>query len=338
MSSPDNAQFSAQLNATTEAAIEWLVCLHSGQMSSSQQQALAQWLDADSSHRAAWQRLQAPLQQMLQPLRNQDEGNSSADARLGELLGHTLARAEAGTRRRRQILRGALGLCGVAAGSAWLFDRHMPLTQWSANLRTGTGERRVFTLPDGSTVTLDARSAVDLDFSAGQRRILLRQGALLAEAAPQTPGGTPFIVQTAHGQIRALGTSFSVRQNADDSLVGMLKHTTQITTTAGEQLILTEGHTARFNASNIWTDTRAPSSTAAWQRGMLEAHDLPLGEVVQALRAYRPGLIRIAPHAAALQVYGTYSLDDTDRALAALAETLPVRMHVYPGGVLVVIE
>ena len=67
MSSPDNAQFSAQLNATTEAAIEWLVCLHSGQMSSSQQQALAQWLDADPRHRSAWEQLQAPLQQLRVP-------------------------------------------------------------------------------------------------------------------------------------------------------------------------------------------------------------------------------------------------------------------------------
>jgi transmembrane sensor len=71
---------------------------------------------------------------------------------------------------------------------------------------------------------------------------------------------------------------------------------------------------------------------------MLEAHDLPLGEVVQALRAYRAGFIRVAPRAAALHVYGTFSLDDTDRALAALAETLPIAVNVYQRGWLVTIE
>ena len=320
------------LNPATEAAIEWLLCLHSGEMSPEQRQRFEQWLEAAPSHRSAWQQLQAPLQQMLQPLRH------PGPEHMGQLLGQTLARAEAGTRKRRQLLRGALGLGGMAAGCGWLLDRHTPLAQWNASLRTDTGQRREFKLPDGSTVTLDARSAADLDFDAGQRRVILRQGALMAQAAPQIPGGSAFVVQTAHGQICALGTCFSVRQSPEFSCVGMLEHSVQITTHDGEQQVLDEGHSARFNTRAIWADSIAPSSMSAWQQGMLEAHDLPLGEVVQALRAYRHGLIRVSAHAAALQVYGTYSLEDTDRALAALAETLPIRLRSYSGGALVMIE
>jgi len=62
---------------------------------------------------------------------------------------------------------------------------------------------------------------------------------------------------------------------------------------------------------------------------MLEAHDQPLGEVVQALRAYRAGFIRVAPRAAALHVYGTFSLDDTDRALAALESGFSLQIKRY---------
>lgn len=312
------------LNPATEAAIEWLVCLHSGQMSQEQRRGFEQWLEAAPAHRAAWQQ--------LQPLR------SSGPEHMGQLLGQTLARAEAGTRRRRQILRGALALGGITTGCGWLLDRQTPLAQWSAKLRTDTGQRRDFTLPDGSTVTLDARSAADLAFDAGQRRVILRQGALVARAAPQTPGGPAFVVQTMHGQIHALGTRFSVRLNPQFSSVGMLEHSVSITTVDGAQQVLAEGHSARFDTQGIWADASAPSSMAAWQQGMLEAHDLPLGEVVQALRAYRRGWIRVSAHAAALQVYGTYSLEDTDRALAALAETLPIRLRSYSGGALVMIE
>ncbi len=320
------------LNPATEAAIEWLVCLHSGQMSQEQRRGFEQWLEAAPAHRAAWLQLQAPLQNLLQPLR------SSGPEHMGQLLGQTLARAEAGTRRRRQILRGALALGGITGGCGWLLDRQTPLAQWSAKLRTDTGQRRDFTLPDGSTVTLDARSAADLAFDAGQRRVILRQGALVARAAPQTPGGPAFVVHTMHGQIRALGTRFSVRLNPQFSSVGMLEHSVSITTVDGAQQVLAEGHSARFDTQGIWADASAPSSMAAWQQGMLEAHDLPLGEVVQALRAYRRGWIRVSAHAAALQVYGTYSLEDTDRALAALAETLPIRLRSYSGGALVMIE
>ena len=50
---------------------------------------------------------------------------------------------------------------------------------------TAAGELGAVLLPDGSRLTLDARSAVDLDFRPGHRRVRLRQGALLAEATPQ---------------------------------------------------------------------------------------------------------------------------------------------------------
>jgi transmembrane sensor len=213
----------------------------------------------------------------------------------GRLLSDTLARAESRTRKRRQVLRGALGLGGVAVGATWLADRHQPVAQWSADLRTGTGERREFLLPDGSRLTLDARSAVDLDFRPGHRRVRLRQGALLAEATPQADLGPAFTVHTVHGQVQALGTRFTVRLQDSSSLVGMLEHSVEITTASGQQRQLHEGHSACFNATDIEdADTLSPEGTAAWRHGMLQVHDQPLADVVQALRAYRPGVLRIA--------------------------------------------
>lgn len=321
------------LDSATEAAIGWLVQLHSGDMGESERYRLAQWLDADPQHRRAWEQLQAPLQQLRVP------PPSPAAPSAGSLLSDTLARAEARTRKRRQVLRGALGLGGVAVGATWLADRHQPVLQWSADLRTDTGERREFLLPDGSRLTLDARSAVDLDFRPGHRRVRLRQGALLTEATPRANHGPAFTVHTVHGQVQALGTRFTVRLQESDSLVGMLEHSVEITTANGQQRQLHEGHSARFSATDIEeVDSLSPHSLAAWRRGMLQVHDQPLADVVQALRAYRPGVVRIAPRAAALQVYGTYALDDTDRALTALAETLPITVHRSLGGWLVVIE
>lgn len=327
----------APLDDATEAAIGWMVTLHSGSASASERSRFAQWLEAHPRHREAWAQLQSPLDQMRAPLRATPQASAPT---AGRLLGDTLARAEARTRQRRNLLRGALGVGGMATGAALIASRYTPVTQWTADLRTGTGERRDVTLPDGSVLTLDARSAADLHFAPGHRTVTLRQGALIAQAAPATnvDGGAPFIVRTAHGQVQALGTRFVVRQEATHTLVGMLEHSVEITTQQGERLRLQEGQSARFDPDRVTPVPDAPDATSAWQRGMLEAHDQPLGDVVQALRAYRPGFIRVAPRAAALHVYGTYALDDTDRALAALAETLPVDVHVYQRGWLVVIE
>ncbi|QPS10622.1 FecR domain-containing protein [Delftia acidovorans] len=321
------------LDAATEAAVGWLVTLNSGTVSDGERQGFEQWLRADAGHRLAWERLQAPLQQMLSPLR------TGAPAASGSLMGQALQRAESRIRRRRSLLRGALGLGGMAVGTAFVAHRHTPISQWAADLRTGTGERRDFALPDGSTVTLDARSAADLDFGPGRRTVILRQGTLLAHAAPQAgEEGAAFTVRTAHGQVRALGTRFVVRQEAGSSLVSMLEHSVEITTPQGASQVLAQGRSARFGPAGITEDATEPGTASAWQQGMLEAHDQLLGDVVQSLRAYRAGFIRVAPRAAALRVYGTFSLDDTDRALAALAETLPIAVNVYQRGWLVTIE
>lgn len=324
----------------------WLVLLNSGAVSADEQRGFQRWLEADPGHRSAWDQLQSPLQHLLAPLRPAAAERAafpSANERgkpLNGLLSDTLARAEARTRQRRNLLRGALGVGGVAVSATLVASRYTPVTQWTADLRTGTGERRDFALPDGSTVTLDARSAADIDFAHGRRTVTLRQGALVARAAPAatTPGGAPFIVRTVHGQAQALGTRFVVRQEAEQTLVSMLEHRVEITTPQGDRLRLDEGRSARFGASGIAPADDTPDAASAWQHGMLEAHDQPLGDVVEALRAYRPGFIRVEPRAAALRVYGTYALDDTNRALAALAETLPVQVRIYQRGWLVVIE
>ncbi|WP_046242277.1 FecR domain-containing protein, partial [Delftia tsuruhatensis] len=52
-----------------------------------------------------------------------------------------------------------------------------------AALHTGTGERREHRLADGSVVTLDTGSALDLRYTATERRLLLRAGAIHVRTA-----------------------------------------------------------------------------------------------------------------------------------------------------------
>ncbi|MGE8689054.1 MAG: FecR/PupR family sigma factor regulator [Achromobacter sp.] len=54
---------------TREAAIEWQVCLSSGQASDADRAAFDRWLAESPSHGAAWQRLNAALNGTLHALR-----------------------------------------------------------------------------------------------------------------------------------------------------------------------------------------------------------------------------------------------------------------------------
>ncbi len=324
------------LDPVSEAAVEWLVQFHSGEMTEADQARHRAWLAAHPQHQLVWQRLSGSLHAQFGAARA--VATPKAAAAMGDVMGQALAHAQRRGSSRRRLLSGALAIGGVSAGALLLADRQMPWRQMTADLRTGTGERHAFTLPDGSELLLDARSAVDLDFSESRRRVALRQGALLVQAQPASNGLAPFEVLSRHGRIQALGTRFTVRLQESCTRVGMLEHATRLTTAGGASQVLDEGHSARFDTLSIDADDINPQAEAAWQRGMLEVHNRPLGEVVQALRAYRRGFVRISAQAAALRVYGNYALDDSDRALDALAATLPITVRVYQRGWLVVIE
>jgi len=60
---------------------------------------------------------------------------------------------------------------------------------------------------------------------------------------------------------------------------------------------------------------------------VLIAQDQPLGEFLQELSRYRPGLLRWDPAVANLRVTGSFQLADTERVLVLLAATLPVELH-----------
>lgn len=333
-------------DALTEAAVDWLVVLNSGAVSAEERLGFEAWLAASPDHGAVWQRLTAAIEQTFQPAgAGEGGGDGKIPARrrgtsAGAAMGQAMAIAERRTADRRRLLGGALAVAGIGGAAALIrADRAMPLSQWTADLRTGTGERQTVTLPEGSGLSLDARSAVDLAFAGDQRLVTLRAGALLARAQPAEADGPAFIVRNAHGEVRTSQASFMVRDEGPASFLGVLDATVRLVTAGGEGRDLAAGDAARFGPDGIETvGLPSPLAASAWQHGRLEAHDQPLGEVVEALRAYRRGLIRISDRAAAIRLYGSYALADTDRVLTLLADSLPIRVRVYRGGWLVKID
>ncbi|THF66951.1 DUF4880 domain-containing protein [Pseudothauera nasutitermitis] len=314
------------LDDITRDAIDWMVLLRSGEASGAQRDAFAAWQAADARHAAAWRRIAGALDGTFAPVQAIQSRGAERDGLARHIL---LYRGD-----RRRIIRGALALAGLGLGAGAILDRRLPLAQLTADLRTSTGERRSYALPDGSSVMLNARSAVDIDFSAGRRELRLRSGELIATVAPGQPA--PFVVRTAHGTVRALGTRFLVRQQAEGFQVAVLEHAVAVETRNGVRHRVGEGESAWFDAGRVEAHPAPAESLAAWTGGMLEVHDEPLARVADGLRPYLGAYLRVSPEAARLRVLGVYSLDDPQAALASLAETLPLRVQYYGPWLIVV--
>ncbi|WP_313619823.1 FecR family protein [Achromobacter sp.] len=309
------------LPAELESAVDWLVLLSSGNVAAADQAGFERWRQSDPRHAAAWETVNAAVKGSFDAL-GQGGQRQAAQAVL-----------QAPPARRR-ALRNMLVLALAGGGLAALVDRQTPLRTLTADLRTGTAERRIFTLPDGSELTLNARSAVDLDFSAGARRVRLRSGAVYVRVAPDA--SRPFMVVSADGEVQALGTIFGVARDGGASVASVIEHSVEVRA-GGQRRTLHAGEGVRFGAQGVGQPDATLGDAAAWQNGMLVVHDEPLGAVVDALRPYRRGVIRITPAAARLRVLGAFPLDDTDRTLESLRQTLPIQVSSL-GGWLVGIE
>lgn len=304
------------------AAAQWLTVLHSGEADEGQRQACAVWRDADPGHALALSRLEI--------LWGRFDGLPASHSR------KALERAFAAPR--KPALRRAstaLALL-IAATVAWQGARQAPV--WLADQRTGVGERRSMMLEDHSQLQLNSDSAVDIEFDGQRRLIDLRRGELWVEVAKDPK--RPFVVRTEQGTVTALGTRFLVRREDGQTRVTVLesaiaaqpskKSSTPARVAAGQQALLYADHVDGLT-------TIGTADPASWTRGVLKVDDRPLLEVLDELARYRRGVLHYDRQAlAGLRVSGSFPLDNSDAALAALQTSLPIRLQRFTDWLVVI--
>ncbi|MDF2398999.1 DUF4880 domain-containing protein [Pseudomonas sp. 3MA1] len=298
-----------------DCAIDWLVRVQSGLMSAAEQQALQQWRQASAEHEHAWQRV-SRLPLMLQP---------GADLLADATARRALQAAGADPQRRRQVLKCLLAV-GLLGGISWQGADSTLVRSALASYRTGIGERRRWALADGGSLWLNTASALNLDLSAGQRRGQLIEG----ELALDTPAGSASLqLQTPDALLYSRGAQLLVRHDRQGTQVTVLRGLVQVN--ARQQptpLAVQAGWQTRVDARGAGRPSPIDTFLAqAWMRGILPAERMRLDQLLAELARYRPGFLRCSEAVAALRVTGSFQLDDTDAALALVANTLPVRIE-----------
>lgn len=297
----------AQRQAIREAS-RWYVRLHAEAASVHDLNAWQSWMEADASHRQAWAHIDAVSAQM---------------ARLpGELASRTFN--DAG-QSRRQVLRLSLWIAsaGCAGVLGWRSDMGQRLT---ADYHTAVGERRLFTLADGSQLMLNTHSAVDLRFDHAQRLLVLRGGEIAVSTIADS-AGRPFLVETPDGRVRALGTRFTVRRVATGSEVAVLEKAVEVSVPgAAMPTRVQAGERLRFTSASMGPRQLNDVSVGAWQQGSVIAVNQPLGDLLGELGRYRSGWLNCDPRIAGLEVSGAFPVNDTDRALKLLENSFPVKI------------
>ena len=299
-----------------QQAAEWLTVLMSDEASEAEHAAWQRWRGADPEHERAWQHIDAVSRRF-------DGLHRGAAA---QALAGTEQQALNGKRRQLLAWLGVAAGGGLLAAQTGAWDGVRALR---ADYRTATGERREVVLDDGSVLSLNTGSAVNVRFDDSRRLIELLAGEILVSSGHGAGSAAPLVVATREGLVRALGTRFVVRQQDGVSTVEVFESAVEIRPrdSAGAPLLLAAGRGVAFSRHAPDAPHAIDAYAGAWSRGQLIVDDVTLGDFLADLARYRPGVIDCAPAVAQLRLSGVFPLADTQRILNMLPNSLPVQVR-----------
>lgn len=195
---------------------------------------------------------------------------------------------------------------------------------------TRVGEIRILKLADGSTVTLDTDSAIDVRMSADARVVRLTRGRARFDVAQDTL--RPFLVEAAGRTVTARGTLFDVGFAPEGVKVTLFRGAVDVrgVAPAGGVAAVT-----RLAPGECFTDVarrprvaKASPGEQQWVSGMLDFDAVPLGEVLQQTNRYSVHKLRLGdPTLASLRVTGAFRPVPADQLAASLAAAFSLRIE-----------
>ena len=298
-----------------QQAAEWHTQLNAEDVSDADRLAFAKWMAEDARHAIAFTEMGKLW------TRFDDVQDTSSKQVLSAVLKQS-------PHKRIKTTTKMLSLLAVMLVGGIVLNT-LPARVMLADYRTDTGEQRTIELADHSQVTLDTHSAVNIRFSHGHRRIELLQGKILVQVAKDRQH--PFIVETAEGTARALGTQYIVQRQHQVTRVMVIESTVEACTVQASCVTLSPGESTQLQGSMPLRKAAADiQSETAWMNFKLVADDMPLPVLLSELQRYHQGHLYFDPASLAhIHVSGVFALDDTVHTLKVLADTTPVTTTQY---------
>ncbi|MBD9523023.1 FecR family protein [Ensifer adhaerens] len=290
--------------------MDWLVRLTGDPDDEALQLAFERWRAEDPAHAEIFARAQRAIGDASLLIRREPEFAQRAVKRTG-------------TRRKT-----ATALAAIVSVGAGIFVALDGALWMQADVIAGKGERPILTLEDGSTLQLNAQSAVAYQFTSAERRIVLLRGEAFVQVAADSQ--RPFVVKAGGGTTTALGTAFDVNLTDDGTSVTVLEHAVSVATDAAmppRRVAVNEQVSYDHDGRLGFVTPVDPFVAAAWRQGRLVFEERTIASVVEEIGRYVPGKILIADASVgARRVSGSFDLSDPVGALQGLAEAFDVKV------------
>jgi transmembrane sensor len=213
---------------------------------------------------------------------------------------------------------------------------------------TGVGEQRQVPLEDGTRLSLNSNSQVEINYSDATRLVRLVRGEAFFEVAHNSR--RPFVVIAGSQKVTAIGTAFEVRYElgrVDVTLVeGKVSVSPSVASTSpirtegtvaargvpgttgqgayimapGQRLIVSESTPARIDEPRL-------DAVTAWRRSEVMLDETTLADAVAEMNRYNKSRLVIdEPYIASLRVSGIFHTGDSEGFARTIADLYRLQM------------
>jgi transmembrane sensor len=226
-----------------EEAVAWCMRMAEGRLTSAEQRDFDAWL-SHAGHREAF----ADAVAVWQGLEGLDDQPELIRARGQALESFRQANSRRWAKRFSDGWRWPAGLAAalvlaICGAVYWMGDRVQVY-------ETGIGERRVAVLDDGSKLSLDAATRVEVRFTDERRKLELLSGRAKFDVAKNPL--RPFSVEAEGKVVVAVGTSFSVERLREEVRVGLYEGRIEVLEHVDASMRVSRLQSARSYQAESW--------------------------------------------------------------------------------------
>lgn len=317
-----------------ESASRWVARVDTAPLSPAEREEFEAWLKESPRHRGAYARTQAILIAAEQARAAESPPDSPAAA----------VSDERPLMSRRRLLYAGGGIAGAAAaiaGVAFVRTYEAPFTHH----RSRQGEVRQLPFDDGSVATLNTNTEIAVRLTRSRREIQLIRGEALFVVARDR--ARPFTVSARDAIVRAVGTSFTVRNLEDEppqvlvgeGMVDMYRQSApdeqplRVPANARAAALEVPFPTVKMLDENL--DPAVVARQLAWRQGMISFDGQSLKQAASEFARYSDMRIVIDdPVVANLKVIGLFSAYNPVEFAHSAAAILNLQVRETPNSVM----
>ncbi|WPP49198.1 FecR family protein [Catalinimonas niigatensis] len=229
------------------------------------------------------------------------------------------------------------GVAAVISGFMLISSVYLLIVQQpkATTYQTAYGETRTISLPDGSSVILNANSSIQLldDFEE-QREVWLKGEAFfeIEEVESKDKSGyIKFTVHTDRLDVEVLGTSFNVQDWQEKTQIVLASGKVRLRSSSNQELTMEPGELAEVtkDQQSIQKKIVNPEIYSAWTENRLFCNETPLHEVASTI-AHRFGKEVIFQEESLknVAITGTLPLQNLTLLSDVLQESLTIKIHI----------